>query len=66
MLVLNRCAGETIVFSGADGETRVEILAVRDTGRVKIGVVAPKTVEVFRAELWERICAERRAEATEG
>jgi carbon storage regulator CsrA len=48
MLVLSRNSGEKIKV----GDAIVEILGVsRSTGKVRIGIEAPKSVEIWRTEL---------------
>ena len=49
MLVLTRKLGEEIIIGG---DIRVTVVEVAN-GRVKLGVVAPKTVRVDRAEVHE-------------
>lgn len=62
MLVLTRKVNERIMI----GEG-VEISIVEIRGdQVKIGVVAPKDVKVFRYEVFEAIQAENRAAAASG
>lgn len=61
MLVLSRKKGETIVIGG---EIEVTVLEVQgDT--VKLGIAAPKQVEVFRKELYVSI-QESNKEASQG
>lgn len=50
MLVLSRKAGEVIVIDLAGQEVAVHILRTA-TGRVSLGVVAPREVKVRRGEL---------------
>lgn len=47
MLVLSRKLGESIVINGNIIVTVVDI----DRNKVKLGIVAPKDVPVFRAEI---------------
>ena len=56
MLILARRPGETVVIGGE--EITVTILGV-DGNRVRIGVTAPKTVAVYREEIYERIKREQ-------
>ena len=51
MLVLTRFAGEKIVID--DGRIVVTVIAVRG-GAVKVGIDAPKDVQVHREEVWLR------------
>ena len=51
MLVLTRNSGETIII---DGRIEVKILGIRG-GRVRVGVSAPESLRVDRAEVhWRR------------
>ncbi|HLJ92842.1 MAG TPA: carbon storage regulator CsrA [Gemmataceae bacterium] len=50
MLVLTRRVGEVIVING---DIRVTVAAVRGE-RVRIGIAAPKFVQVDREEVYER------------
>lgn len=55
MLVLTRRKGETLVI---DDVIRVTVLNVAGN-QVRIGVEAPKDIEVHRQEIWEKIQDER-------
>lgn len=57
MLVLTRKTGETIML-GEDIE--VKIVSV-DGEQVKIGIEAPKSLKIFRKELYEEIQKENAA-----
>ena len=57
MLILTRRIGETLTI-GPD--VRITVLA-QHGNQVKIGIRAPKTVEVHRQEVFERIQHERAA-----
>jgi len=59
MLVLTRRAGESIVI-GAD--IVITVLEVRG-GQIRIGIDAPRSVAVHRAEVYEEVMAENRAAA---
>lgn len=60
MLILSRKKGEAIQI--ADG---IEIKIVSIQGdQVKIGIEAPKEVEVYRKEIFEQIQAENKLAAT--
>lgn len=50
MLVLTRKSDEELLI---DGHIRVRVLSV-DQGRVRLGIVAPRSVQVSRSELLER------------
>jgi carbon storage regulator len=55
MLILTRRIGETIMIGD---KIRVTVLDVKGH-QVRIGVNAPKDVEVHREEVYERVKAER-------
>jgi len=55
MLVLTRKKGEEIVIDG--GKIVVTFLGVNDKNQLRIGVKAPKDVDVHRREVFERIKA---------
>ena len=61
MLVLSRKSQESVVIGGADGVHRLMKVTVLDVqGRnVRLGFEVDADVPVHRAEVWERICAER-------
>ena len=50
MLVLSRKSGEVIQFAINDQEVSVHVLHT-STGRVSLGVVAPRDVKIRRGEL---------------
>lgn len=50
MLVLRRCPGETIVIG--EGEITITVLSIEGR-RVKLGICAPKDLQVVRQELQE-------------
>ena len=60
MLILTRRVGETLVIN--DNIT-LTVLGVKGN-QVRIGVNAPKGVEVHREEIWQRIQKEREIERT--
>lgn len=60
MLVLNRKLGESLII---DEEIEIRILEVSD-GKVKIGIVAPKDVKIFRNEVYEEIREENKKAST--
>ncbi|OHW61969.1 hypothetical protein EUAN_17330 [Andreesenia angusta] len=51
MLVLTRKLNEKIVI---DGNIEVEILGITD-GKVKLGISAPKDIEIHRGEVYQEI-----------
>ena len=51
MLILTRKKDEEIVISS---DIRIKILSISDT-QVKLGIVAPADVPIFRAEVYEKI-----------
>lgn len=57
MLILTRRRGETLVI---DDVIRVTVLSIAGN-QVRIGVEAPKDIEVHREEIWEKIQDERDA-----
>lgn len=50
MLVLSRRIGESIVI---DGDIYIKVLDVKGD-RIKLGIVAPKEVPIFRTEISEQ------------
>jgi carbon storage regulator len=59
MLILTRRVGETITIGS---NVTVTVLGVKGT-QVRIGINAPKNVEVHREEIYERIRQERSHDA---
>lgn len=59
MLILSRRIGETLIIRD---DIKVTVLGIHG-GQVKLGIDAPKDVSVHRKEVYERIAAEREAEA---
>ena len=55
MLILTRRIGETLVIGDA---VTVTVLSTQG-GQVRIGINAPKDVQVHRQEIWDRIQAEQ-------
>jgi carbon storage regulator len=51
MLILTRKEGETIAI-GSD--ITVTVLSIKG-GQIRIGISAPKEIEVHREEVWQRI-----------
>lgn len=60
MLVLNRKVNESIII---DDRIEIRILETAD-GRVKLGISAPKDVQVLRKEVYEEIKNENACAAT--
>lgn len=59
MLILTRKKEESIIING---NIEVQIISIEE-GKVKIGINAPKDVEIFRSEVFEKI-QEANKEAT--
>lgn len=59
MLVLTRRLGETLVIND---DIKITVLGISGN-QVRIGIAAPKEIEVHRAEVYERIQAEKNGEA---
>lgn len=54
MLVLSRGLSESVSFKTSDG-TRIEVMVVRiGADQVRLGIEAPRSVEILRAELEEK------------
>jgi carbon storage regulator len=51
MLVLTRKKDEEIIINS---EIRIKILSISDT-QVKLGIIAPADLQIFRAEVFEKI-----------
>lgn len=62
MLILTRRTGETIRIGD---QISITILGVKGQ-QVRVGINAPKTVEVHREEIYERIHQEREQEQKSG
>ena len=56
MLILTRKVGEKLII----GEDIVVTVLGVNGGHVRIGVDAPKDIEVHREEIWKRIKEERK------
>lgn len=61
MLVLSRKTSETIIING---DITVTVLGIVGN-QVKLGINAPKDVEIYREELLERIMREKNGDHTE-
>lgn len=55
MLVLTRTVGEEIIIGD---DIRIKILAVNGN-QVRLGIAAPRRVEVHRSEIYKRLKLER-------
>lgn len=62
MLVLTRRLGEGITIGH---DVRVVVVEIKD-GQVRLGVEAPRSVQVHRDEVWARIIQENREAAAVG
>jgi len=60
MLILTRRIGETLMAETADGLIEVTILGVKGN-QVRVGINAPKDIEVHREEIYQRIQLEKTA-----
>ncbi len=56
MLVLTRSVGERLIIN--NGEIRLSVLEVKGN-QVRIGIDAPRHVDVHREEIFDRINAEK-------
>lgn len=61
MLVLTRKPGESIVIGN---EVTVTIVEMRN-GQVRIGIEAPRSIEVHRKEVYEQVMAQNMAAVTQ-
>ena len=61
MLILTRRVGETIVIGN---DIEVKVLAVKGS-QVRVGIAAPREVEVHREEIYQKILEEQ-SDATGG
>ena len=60
MLILSRSVGQTIVI----GQGKITITLIETgNGTAKIGVDAPKDVEILKGEVFERISTEKKADS---
>ena len=57
MLVLTRKPQESIIL-GLDGKIKVTVLGVKGN-QVRIGIEAPKDVDVHREEIYQRILSQQ-------
>jgi len=59
MLILTRKKEESIIING---NIEIQIIAIEE-GKVKIGINAPKDIEIFRSEVFEKIQSENKEAA---
>lgn len=57
MLILSRRKDESIII---DGKIEIKIMETEE-GKVKIGINAPKDIEIIRKELYDRMKEENKA-----
>ena len=57
MLILSRKKDESIII---DGNIEIKIVEIED-GKVKIGIEAPKNIDIMRKELYKKIQEENLA-----
>lgn len=62
MLILTRKKNESVII---DGNIEVKIIELED-GRVKIGIEAPKEIEILRKELYDGMQEENKAAVNVG
>jgi carbon storage regulator len=61
MLIISRLPNESVYING--DKIKVKILDVRGR-QVRLGIEAPRNIEVHRQEIWEKILRERADEGT--
>lgn len=54
MLVLTRNEGQSIVIQTDEGEIEITICGVHGKGRVKIGIQAPDSIDIWRSEVLDK------------
>jgi len=59
MLILTRKKEESIIING---NIEIQIIAIEE-GKVKIGINAPKDIEIYRSEVFEKIQSENKEAA---
>ena len=62
MLILTRKKNESIII---DGNIEVKIIEIED-GKIRLGIEAPKEIEILRKELYEEIQKENKAAVNVG
>jgi carbon storage regulator len=58
MLVLTRKMGETIIIDNNGKQIEIVVLENRK-GQVRLGISAPRDIEVHRYEIWEKLQAQK-------
>ena len=62
MLILTRKKNESIII---DGNIEIKIMELED-GKVRIGIEAPKEIEILRKEIYDRVQEENKAAVNVG
>lgn len=62
MLVLTRRAGGSIMIGD---NVKVTVLSTNEHGEVRVGITAPREIEVHRQEIYQRIQQERASCSTD-
>ena len=66
MLVLSRFKNESIIITTPVGRVEVTLINVGRDGKVRLGIEAPKSIEVHRAEIQMKIDKEKEKGVTNG
>lgn len=53
MLILTRRVGESIVIGDGDNAVTVHVLESRGSNQLRIGIDAPRSMPVYRSELYK-------------
>ena len=59
MLVLSRMKDESIIIGEGDNKVEISIVDVRGD-KVRLGIIAPRTMSVHRKEIYEAIQREKK------
>jgi len=59
MLVLSRMKDESIIIGEGDNKVEISIVDVRGD-KVRLGIIAPRTMSVHRKEIYEAIQKEKK------
>ena len=62
MLILTRKKNESIII---DGNIEIKIIELED-GKVRIGIEAPKEIEILRKEIYDRVQEENKSAVNVG